>query len=101
MPDYRQNTKEIKSWYRATKVTINNPYGATPTIRLDEEEATDNEGVVTTVPVGFIGAEFDPAERFNLLNPDTGEVIGTVTQLDLYVILHSLYIDLAKKRDLS
>lgn len=101
MPDYKETNIVTKSWRRSNRVQITNSVGVPPMIEFTEEDAV-NDGILTNVyPAGFIKANFIPENTFDILNPETGEVVGTATHMDVYVLLHSLYINLAVQRDLQ
>lgn len=99
MANYKEDVS--KAWQRTGSVTIKNEYKKVASIAFEEEFITvANNTIIGTVPVGSIVAPFkDPAVPFDLLHPETGAVIGSATYQDTYVLLHSLYIFLANKRD--
>ena len=103
MADYKQTTVTGTSWKRARNLTIYNMLGGTPSIAITEEEAFILSGrVVLGSDSTFLNADFNPTESFHIINPITGEDTGTTaTHQDIYVMLHSLYTDLATKRDTS
>lgn len=45
------------------------------------------------------GVFSSPFEEFALIHPETGQVIGAAKYQDLYVLISSLYLHLAGKRD--
>ena len=103
MSDYQQTTVTGDSWVRARSVTINNPVIGTKMIAFQEEKAlVAGEGDVLTRQLGGI-SETLTAENINtefpVLNPETGEQVGTATYAQVYAMLHSTYIFLAKRRD--
>ena len=101
MPDYKESQVAGTRWQRCNRITINNPYGAMPTIRFDEEERIAVGEQTIGNPVGGILKDFDDPERtFPLCNPMTGESTGaTATYGEVYVLLWSLYMALATERD--
>lgn len=105
--DYREQTTEAKTWRRASSVLITNPapgMGA-PAISFHEEDAVLVGARTITTPAsgagpGGLRAAFDPDGSFPLLNPATGEPLGSdMGHMQLYVALHSLYMHLASARD--
>lgn len=103
MSNYQQTSVTGESWVRAHSVTISNPVIGTKMIAFQEEKAlVAGEGDVLTRQLGGI-AETLTAENINtefpLLNPETGEQVGTATYAQVYAMLHSTYIYLAKRRD--
>jgi len=75
----------------------------------DTKSITYNESVVATLPDGsqmvqdgtgqVTATMANPNEVFNLRNPDTGAVTGTMTYQALYLALYSMYLHAAEKRD--
>lgn len=102
MPDYRETTETTKSWRRAFAVHLSNPLDnpAGRGIVFEEEDVILRAEATTTIVVGSVSGAFIPTETFPLLNPETGEPLGVKSShLDVYVLLNSLYADLATKRD--
>lgn len=99
--NYREQAITGSKWVRSNRVTITHPYNGLSTIAFGEEEITMlSDGRTHTANLPGIRQAFDnPNTTFDLLNPQTGEVIGTASHLDVYVMLNSLYRDLAAKRD--
>lgn len=99
MGHYKQ--EQVQGWQRARTVFIDNPYGEVPSITFNEEMiVTDNNIPIFASPVGSCAISLqDPATGFNLLNPNTDEVIGTAHFQDAYIMLYSLYKKLADDRD--
>ena len=101
MPDYKESQVAGTRWQRCNRIVINNPYGAMPSIRFDEEERIALGDRTLGSSVGGIIKDFDnPALTFPLRNPATGEATDTtMTYGDVYAVLWSLYIALAAERD--
>ena len=100
--DYKQATITGDSWQRCLHIEINNPSGATPSIRFDEERRIAlADGTSIGTPAGSIHKDFtDPAVEFPLLDPSTGNPVGaTISHGEVYAILWSLYMALAAERD--
>lgn len=104
--DYRESsvTGAMTTWRRAANVTISNPYGGIPTLTFYEEDKIRLPDGTTMSGPGVrdpqIRISFNvPLTEFPLVNPATGEQIGMARHQDLYVLLYSLYLDLAAKRD--
>jgi hypothetical protein len=100
MADYRQKQGSATSWRRAAQVTIHNPRNGQPTINFVEQDVVvlGNEEFHRQ-NAGMVAGTFDPQATFPLVSPITGQQFGTAKQEDLYVLLHSLYLHLAAKRD--
>jgi hypothetical protein len=104
MADYRQsNVTAGSKWTRSWQVNVENKIGKIPRIDFFEEVAVDTgDEIITKLVPGQISETFsDPSKTFNLINPLDGSVIGTASYQDLYIILSSLYLDLAVKRDIA
>ena len=106
MSNYQQTSITGESWIRAIRVVLENPLIGTPAATFVEERAINLGSETITRPHGnlvepFItsGDSANITEQFNLLNPETGAVIGSATYQDVYVILHSLYYHAVSKRD--
>jgi hypothetical protein len=60
------------------------------------------EGEEVHRPLGNLVEPFtaeNAAEQFDLMHPETGAVIGSMTYQELYVALASAYLHVATKRD--
>lgn len=100
MPNYRETAASGTQWQRCAAIVITNPYGGTPSIRMDEETIAMMGGEKFIKSVGCIESQFNPAEIIPLINPETGEALGqTMTFMEMYVALHSLYLAKATARD--
>lgn len=99
MADYKENI--LKSKQRARSVFISNILNEVPTITFEEEiVTTEGTKLILAVPQGALLESFSvPTESFNLINPETGDTIGSATYMDAYVLLHSIYRHVATKRD--
>lgn len=101
MPDYKETAVTGTQWKRCDSVTISNPYGGTPTIRLGEEDRANVGGAQFSKTAAGITFDFDPAIVIQLRDPFTGDVIpgATMTGAQMYAALYSLYIQKALERD--
>jgi hypothetical protein len=101
MPNYKESTGTTTSWQRAYQVNISNKLSEVPKIIFYEEEAVNlGSGNFITKHVGHLEETFtNPLTEFNLINPETGDVIGTSTYMQAYLILHSMYMHLVYIRD--
>ena len=100
--NYRESDVIGVTWQRCHRIDIRNPYEEPKFAVFLEEEITDlGNGKIVKSPAGQILADFtDPTTVVNLINPLTGAPLNeTVTYQDIYVILHSLYLQLATERD--
>ena len=101
MPDYNQSELTGTSWQRCKMVNIANPHSGVPRVRLDEEVVAIAGDKSFYEHAGAIEFDFDPGLSIPLRNPQTGNLIPGVTMsgLDVYVALYSLYILKAHERD--
>jgi hypothetical protein len=98
--NYAESNVVGVQWKRANAVYIYNPYGGAGRVIVQEEEMTHLGDKIVTQPSDTLRIDFDPEGSFPEINPETGEVTGnTVSHMQVYVALHSLYIHLAKQRD--
>ena len=102
MANYKESNVTGVTWQRCNRIDIRNPYEEAKFAVFLEEEITDlgNDKIVKS-PAGQILADFiDPSTEVNLINPETGESLDiSITYQDIYIVLHSLYIQLATLRD--
>lgn len=103
MASYKESTVSGSIWTRANNVTLLNPYGELPTAIFQEENVVAlSDGKYVSQSAGSCTDVFTPessSETFNLLHPSTGDIIGTAAYQDVYVLLSSLYLHVANKRD--
>lgn len=103
MPNYKESTVAGSSHQRAWRLEVENPITGPKGITFHEEVAVTLEsGDPMTRYVGSLTKAYSEGTKdteFDLLNPETGEVIGTMTHGELYAALYSLYIQCAIERD--
>ena len=89
------------TWKRAGQIILTNTINGAPTALFVEQIATQTpDGNVYTQPSTQI--EFactDMTQTFNLIDPSSGSVVGTMSYGDLYAALYSAYLGLAAARD--
>lgn len=99
-PNYRESQLAGTEWQRARRVVVENPFLETPSILYVLETALQTGSRTITEPAGNLGENFDPAASFPMLDPITGEPTGQMaSHQDLYNILNSHFMYLAKQRD--
>ena len=95
----------IYQYQRSQRMVINNPYEGTPVISFHEEtiKTLPDGTVLHQAPVGrHLSQKYtDPNNSFYLIDPSTGNVIGTGTDGQLYNLRYSKYFDMVKQRDAS
>lgn len=100
MADYKETAVTGTQWQRCCGVTISNPRAGQPMVEMQEEVVAVVGGNTFSQTAQGLKFPFDPAEVITLRDPRTGEPIGTsMTGMDLYVALYSLYIQKALQRD--
>lgn len=101
MANYNETTATGVSWQRCHRVTVENSLDSTPSVLMFEEEVVEINNKRYNTLLGLIQKPFDPVNGvIQLRNPETGELTGTsVSHLELYTILYSLYIQSALERD--
>lgn len=100
MADYKETTEICRKWQRAFRIVIENPYNSEKTVTFFEEEIVDIDGEVLKRPAGNLKITFNATDAFPGLDIDTGLPIGRdVTHGEVYSLMYSLYMHLAKQRD--
>lgn len=102
MPNYKETERTATAWQRCCKIVIDNPLAQQPGVRFEEEDVlSTGDGPPLKRPLEGIGLPFDPAKKFPLRNPTTGELIpgAAGTYADAYVLLYSAYMAAATERD--
>ncbi len=103
MTDYKQTTLAGTAYTRANAVTVANPLTGVKAINFFEEQVVNLGDEVMLRPQGGFQEPFtddNAGTEFPLLNPQDSTPLGaTATYTELYVMLHSLYLHLAKRRD--
>ena len=82
--NYAESAIQGTKWKRACRVVVDNPYGATPSLMIVEEEAVNLGDRVITNICANLSTQFDPE------NP---------LHLDLYTKLNEVYTILRDIRD--
>jgi hypothetical protein len=101
MAEYRESQLTGVRRMRAYQVLAHNPANGNRSIEFREEWLTQlSDGRAINEPAGSLRKAFDnPMAEFNLLHPETGDVVGAMSYLQVYSALHSLYLHLAEERD--
>lgn len=103
---YGERTAQV--YTRAGSIVINNPLpelGLPPDIIFYEQEVLLNpDGTKTILGQNERGAgiTLDPSlisESFDLINPETGDVVGSMTYGEVQAVLFSLYFHATGLRD--
>lgn len=100
MSNYQESEVIGTQWRRACRVVVENPLNATPSVMFVEEEAINLDDKTITNLVANLSCAFDLAATFPAIDPETNLPVGRdITHAEVYGLLYSLYMDLAKKRD--
>lgn len=101
MANYKQTAIAGDKYNRASIVRFNNHQGAIPSVDINEEEVialADNTVIKRDVAV--LHEAFEATKTFRLVDPLTGALgTTTMTHLELFTILHGLYLTLGDLRD--
>lgn len=101
--NYRESPVSGTEWTRCYEVKCQNPYNETRLIEFKEETMIGlSDRVISTRTGQSCALTLDDASalnEFDVINPETGDVIGTSTFMQAYVMLHSLYLHAAQARD--
>lgn len=99
MPNYKESNVSGERYQRVNRVTIENELGQLPRAHFSEESVLNVDGETIRRPVGTLTIDFDPAGVIELVHPETGQSLGQATHAQLHVIVWSLYMQEAAKRD--
>jgi len=100
MADYKETTVSGTQWQRCNAIHIQNTYGQTPTVTMQEEQITNVGDQQFQRSVGGLNIPFDPDAVIQLRNPADGSLLGaSMTQGQIHVALWSLYVQSAAARD--
>ena len=84
MPDYKETDVTGKTWQRAVRVQIDNPYGALPSLMFVEEQVTKTDTDTITKLVANLSCVYDANSQLHV---------------DIYTKLNELYVLLREARD--
>jgi hypothetical protein len=99
MANYNESSINGTSYQRAWRVEAENPLEGSKHITFHEEVVAVLADDTIHKQKGNITKAYDPSASFNLLNPETGAVVGSMTHDELYAAIYSLYIATATERD--
>ncbi len=100
MAQYQEQTGQGQIWQRCYSIAVDNPLGGQATITFNEEKVLSMGDQVVKTPHTMCRKKFNAQMTFPLRNPQTGDLTGqTMTHLELYNILYSLYMHTAQQRD--
>lgn len=99
MADYKESTVAGTKWHRFSRVVIDNPRNAAPSVICVEQEVIALGSNEIMRDIGNLNFQFDPAFSFNTLNPVTGAVTGTATGAQALALVYSYVMAQAALRD--
>mgnify|MGYP003352253880 CR=1 FL=1 len=100
MINYKETTGEASAYTRCNRIFIENPKDGSKRVTFNEEKLVNINGEAIKQEIGSCTAIFNPVEIIPLIDIATLEPTGeTITHLDAYKMLFSLYIATAKHRD--
>jgi hypothetical protein len=100
MPDYKQTTVAGQQWNRFSRIVIDNPRNAAPSVLCVEQEVIALAQGEVIRDIGNLSFPFDPAAQFNILDPATNLPTGqTANGIDVYALVFSYVMAEAAKRD--
>lgn len=102
MSNYKQTTIAGQQWNRFSRIVIDNPRSAAPSVMCVEQEVIAlGEGEVVR-DIGNIGFPFDPEASFPVIDPVTNESFGVMaTGAEVYALVYSYVMAEAEKRDIA
>lgn len=96
---------DVTTYVRPFQTVSLGPFNGQNSVTISEELITILPDLSTTnVPLGTAELQAtitDPNQSFNVVNPITGAVTGTMTFAQLKIYNYSLYLFLAAQRDLG
>lgn len=100
MADYKATTVTGTQYQRCNGIYIDNTMNAVKTVRMQEELVSILGGQTIRQPLPGLEFAFNPDEVIALRDPVTGELTGsTITGMEVYAVLYSLYYQKAQERD--
>lgn len=103
MANYNETSAQGTAWKRCHKIIIDNPLGGTPSIRFFEQDVVVIGDKTIAADSSTCTSEFSADKPILMADTETLEIDpnNSVTQGDLYAILFSLYMAVAKSRDVA
>lgn len=98
--DYKQTNIAGQQWHRFSRIVIDNPRNAAPSVTCVEQEVIALASGEIIRDVGNLNFPFDPSAQFDILNPDTNLPTGaTATGAQVYALVYGYVMHQAAKRD--
>ena len=100
--DYQEQNVTGKKWRRCHQILIHNAMNETPHIVFSEEDVVELENDNLVKSLGVLFSSYDPIKTINIVDPTTFEPTEqTMTYAEVYHILMSAYLSVARERDAS
>lgn len=100
--DYKQTSIAGQQWHRFSRVVIDNPRNAAPSVTCVEQEVIALASGEVIRDVGNLGFPFDPMAEFDIINPDTNLPTGQKGRgYQVYALVYSYVMGEAAKRDVA
>lgn len=100
MHDYQETQVTGTKWQRCNQVLLNNPHNGQRSIEMREETIVTLDGSLFSQTVPGMKFDFNPTDLIQLRDPATGALTGsTMSMMDMYVAVGSLYLQKAAERD--
>lgn len=96
---YKETVSEGRSWVRCKSMQIDNHMGGRPSVLFSEERVILIEGETIQRPDGELLEMFDSEGVIELFHPVNNTPMGQAPQAMVQVMLYSLYLQAARKRD--
>jgi hypothetical protein len=98
---YRERNLSGTSYVRLINAGVEVPIDGQPAVTFQEAEVLTFGAERIVRPAGNFSADLGGRanDQFNLINPNTGAVLGTARVRDVYIHLYSLHLYLAGLRD--
>lgn len=98
--NYKEETIDGIVWQRCNSLKIENPLNSAKMVNFSEEKVIKIGDSTIIQPYTSCSKIFNSEETFELLDPVTGAPTGaSMSHMELYQALYSLYIKTAMDRD--
>ncbi len=101
--EYLYTSEPGAAWKAFSKALFNNSITSSKSITFIEQAIRNTENGQHKIDLPgniFLSLSTDnDTEVIDLIDPSTGGIVGTSTYRDIFILLNSLYLKLAKQRD--
>ena len=99
MANYKESEVVGTTYTRCNNIVIKNPLNGVKQAVFNEETVLVMTGATVTSPAKDCSLEFVSDGYIDVYDPNTNEQIGTMSHVEVYKILYSMYLTAAYKRD--